>query len=73
VHDASRFEIAGLPAVVIATDPFLPTVDATVDVIGMTGMRIVYVPHPVSRLDDDGFRALAARIAGEIGDLLVDA
>ena len=73
MHDAARFEGAGLPSAVIATDPFLPTVEATVDVIGMRGVRVVYAPHPISRLDGDGFRVLADRLAGEIAELLVDA
>lgn len=72
MHDASRFEQEGIPAVVIATDPFLPTVEATADVIGMSGLRIVYAPHPVSRLDDDGLRALASTLSEQTAALLAE-
>lgn len=61
-----------MPSVVIATDPFRPTVDATAEVLGMSGMRLVYAPHPVSRLDDVSFRQLAERLSSEIVELLGD-
>lgn len=70
MHDASRFESDGIPAVVVATDPFLPTVEATADVIGIAGLRVVYAPHPVSRLDEAGFRSLAAALADRVANLL---
>jgi hypothetical protein len=72
LHDASRFEAAGIPTVVVATDPFRPTVEATADVLGFAGARVLYVRHPVSRLDADGFAELARSATPDIEALLTD-
>ena len=72
MHDASLFEQVGLPTLVVATDPFRVTVDATADVIGFTGLRVIFVEHPVSRLTPEGFEALARKSAAEIAAQLTD-
>jgi hypothetical protein len=70
VHDASRWEEVGIPTVVVATTPFRATVEATADLIGFAGLRVVYAPHPVSRLDEPGFDRLADELFDEVAGLL---
>jgi len=70
VHDGIEMERRGVPAAVICTEPFRPTVETVAKVRGMAGYGVAYVPHPVGSLGDDELQERARAIAPEIKKLL---
>jgi hypothetical protein len=59
VHDVVRLERRGVPTVAVATRPFVDEAVEQAQSLGMPGVAIVYVPHPVQLLDPDALRGLA--------------
>ncbi len=70
VHDVVRFEKAGVPAVNIGTDAFVDEADEQSRLLGMPGYEMVWLPHPVATLDENGVRELARRTAARIVEML---
>lgn len=58
MHDLVRFERRGIPAVGLATEPFVDEAVEQARLLGMPDCRLVYVPHPVQLLSPE---ELAAR------------
>ena len=50
--DGILLERAGVPAVSICTDSFIPAAEAMAKVYGFPGYRYVTMPHPLASLDD---------------------
>lgn len=50
MHDLVRFERRGIPAVGLATEPFVDEAIEQARLLGMPGCRLVYLPHPVQLL-----------------------
>jgi len=73
VHDVIRFEKAGIPTVNIGTEAFVDEADEQSRLLGMPDYEMVWLPHPVATLDDDGMRELARRFAGQIVERLTSA
>ncbi len=63
-------ERRGIPAAVICTEAFSPTVETVAKVRGMEGYPVAYIPHPVGSLTEDQLRERAKEIAPEIKKLL---
>jgi hypothetical protein len=59
--DGILLERAGVPAVSICTDAFIPAAEAMAKVYGFPGYRFVTMPHPLASLDQEqlGERARA--------------
>jgi hypothetical protein len=72
VHDGIEMERRGIPAAVICTEPFRPTVETVTKVRGMAGYPVAYLPHPVGSLTDDELRDRARAIAPDIRRMLTD-
>lgn len=70
VHDVVRFEKAGVPTVNIGTDAFVDEAEEQARLLGMPDYRMVWVPHPVAILDEEGVRALARDAAERIVKIL---
>jgi hypothetical protein len=70
VLDAITFEKRGIPAVVVITEPFIPTADAMARLQGMPGYPYAVVPHPIGSLDTASVGARAEAIATTVDDLL---
>ncbi len=70
MHDGIEMERRGVPAAVICTEPFRPTVETVAKVRGMDGYPVAYIPHPVGSLTEDQLRERAKEIAPEIKKLL---
>jgi hypothetical protein len=51
VHDVTRLERRGIPSVAVATRPFLDEAVEQAESLGMPGIAVVYVPHPVQLLE----------------------
>lgn len=59
VHDVIRLERRIVPSVAVATRPFVDEVVEQAESLGMPGIAVVYVPHPVQLLDRSALQALA--------------
>lgn len=66
MHDITNLEVAGLPAVMVATTEFQDAAAAQAKALGFEP-AIVYVPHPVQDRTDSELRAMAD---GAIDELL---
>ncbi len=66
VHDVIRFEKSGLPTAGIGTDGFMDEAEEQARLLGMPDYQMVWLPHPVATLDDEGIYALARKSAAEI-------
>jgi len=49
----------------LITEPFQPVVESFAPTVGMASYPAVTVPHPVSTLDDESLRKLAAAVIDE--------
>ena len=59
VHDVIRLERHGIPSVAVATRPFVDEAVEQAESLGMPGISVVYVRHPVQLLDPNALRGLA--------------
>jgi hypothetical protein len=73
VLDAISFEKRGIPAVVIITEPFIPTAFAMAELAGMPGYPHAVIPHPVGSLSVVEVRRHADAIAARVEALLLGA
>lgn len=58
VHDVIRLERRGIPSVAVATRPFVDEAVEQAQSLGMPGIAVVYVPHPVQLLEPSALRGL---------------
>lgn len=58
VHDVIRLERRGIPSVAVATRPFVDEAVEQAQNLGMPGIAVVYVPHPVQLLESNALRGL---------------
>jgi len=65
-------ERRGIPAAVICTEPFRPTVETVSAVRGMSGYPVAYIQHPVGSLGDDELKERARAIAPKVKCLLIE-
>ena len=63
VHDVVRFEKAGLPTAGVSTDGFIDEAEEQARLLGMPDYQMVWLPHPVATLDDEGIARLARESA----------
>jgi hypothetical protein len=68
VHDVIRLERRGVPSVAVATRPFIDEAVEQADSLGMLGIAIVYVPHPVQLLEPGELQALADEAFSDVVD-----
>jgi hypothetical protein len=57
--DGILLERAGVPAVSICTDAFIPAAKAMAKVYGFPGYQFVTMPHPLASLDEEQLAARA--------------
>ena len=53
MHDGITFERQGIPAVVVCTEPFIPTAKSMARIQGIPDYRFVTLPHPMGSLTSD--------------------
>jgi hypothetical protein len=73
VADGLELEAAGVPAVVICSEAFVPTADAMADLKGAKGYDYARTPHPVAPLERDEVRERARRILPDLLGILTKA
>jgi hypothetical protein len=71
VHDAIEMERRGIPAVLISTTNFMAESRLQADLLGMTGLRIVEIEHPIASRSREHMEQLGHDIAAACLDLLV--
>jgi hypothetical protein len=64
--DGILLERAGMPAVSICTDSFVPAAEAMARVYGFPGYRFALMPHPLASLDDAQLQARARELLPEM-------
>jgi hypothetical protein len=66
LHDAVQFELAGVPSALIITEPFRPIVAKFAPTIGAAGFQGCEVRHPVSTLNEQELKAIAAGVVEDV-------
>jgi hypothetical protein len=64
--DGILLERAGLPAVSICTEPFVPAAQAMARLYGFPGFEFVIMPHPLASLDQAGLQARARGVLPQL-------
>lgn len=70
VHDVVRLEKLGIPTAAIATDAFLDEAIDQARLLAMPDYPMVWLPHPVAIVDEEGIRRLAREAAARIVERL---
>ena len=71
MHDAITVEKAGKPAVLISTDPFIPTVKSIARIRGISDYPFAVVTHPVGTLEPEGVMARARQGLPRVLEILL--
>ena len=69
LRDVLEFEKEGRPAVLVASDVFIPAADKQARMLGQPEARRTFVPHPVQDRTDEELQGLARSI---VDDLLAE-
>jgi hypothetical protein len=68
--DGILLERAGVPAVSICTDSFVPAARAMAKVYGFPGYRFATMPHPLASLDEPQIEAAALELLPQLLQIL---
>jgi hypothetical protein len=68
--DGILLERAGVPAVSICTDSFVPAAQAMAKVYGFPGYRFATMPHPLASLDERQLEARAYELLPQLLQIL---
>ena len=71
MHDGIHLDRAGIPAATICTDHFINTSEATATVWGVPEYPVIYMPHPLSALNDDEIQAQAQQLVAQAVNILL--
>ena len=71
MHDSTRLEDMGIPAVPVATDEFITPARAQAAALGRTDLEPVYVAHPIQDQTPEEIAARADAVLAEIVSRLV--
>jgi hypothetical protein len=71
VHDGIHLDRAGIPAATICTDHFVNTSEATATVWGVPEYPVIYMPHPLSALNDNEIQAQAQQLVARVVNILL--
>lgn len=71
MHDGIEIDDRGTPAVVIVTEPFIPTVKAIADIRALPDYRYALIDHPLGSLNEDELRQRAKAALPQIADILL--
>jgi hypothetical protein len=66
LRDVLEFEKEGRPAVLVASDVFIPAADKQARMLGQPGARRTFVPHPVQDRTDEELQALARSVVDDL-------
>jgi alkanesulfonate monooxygenase SsuD/methylene tetrahydromethanopterin reductase-like flavin-dependent oxidoreductase (luciferase family) len=66
LHDTSKLESMGIPAVPVATHEFMTAARAQAAALGRPTFDAVYVPHPIQDQTKDEIEAKADAVLAEV-------
>jgi hypothetical protein len=66
LHDTSKLETLGIPAVPVATHEFMTAARAQAAALGRPGFDAVYVPHPIQDQTKAEIEAKADAVLSEL-------
>ena len=66
MHDSTKIESLGIPAVPVATHEFMTAARAQASAIGRPDLDAVYVEHPIQDQTKEEIEARAEAVIGEI-------
>ena len=66
MHDSTRLESSGIPAVAVATNEFMTAARAQAAALGRADFDAVYVPHPIQDQTAEEIAARADAVIEEI-------
>jgi hypothetical protein len=72
VHDGIAFEERQIPTAVLATEVFLNAAQARAKALGMPGLKVISVPHPVQNLTPEEVRQRVDHVIEEVIQKLID-
>ena len=71
MHDVTRLEDLGIPAVAVATSEFMTAARAQAGALGRADYTAVYVPHPIQAQTVQEIEARAEAVLNEIEERLM--
>jgi alkanesulfonate monooxygenase SsuD/methylene tetrahydromethanopterin reductase-like flavin-dependent oxidoreductase (luciferase family) len=72
LHDSSKLESLGIPAVPVATTEFMTAARAQASALGRSDLDAVYVAHPIQDQTKEEIEAKAGAAIEELARRLVD-
>ena len=72
LHDGIELEKREIPVAVICTDLFISSAKAQAAISGIPSYPFVIVPHPISRLGEDGLKEIAKMAESQVVELLLN-
>ena len=66
VHDVIRLEKLGIPTAAVATDAFFDEATVQARLLAMPDYAMIWLPHPVTVVEEEGIRRLAREAASRI-------
>jgi len=72
LHDSTKLESLGVPAVPVATTEFMTAARAQASALGRSDFDAVYVAHPIQDQTKEEIQAKAEAVLDEIARRLVD-
>jgi hypothetical protein len=66
MHDTVGLEARGLPTAFVLTEPFVHEAEMQGEALGMQGLSLAVIDHPLSTLTDDGIALRAAQAAPDV-------
>ena len=72
MHDSTKLETLGIPAVPVATTEFVTAARAQASALGRSDLDAVYVVHPIQDQTKEEIEAKAEASLGEIARRLLD-
>jgi alkanesulfonate monooxygenase SsuD/methylene tetrahydromethanopterin reductase-like flavin-dependent oxidoreductase (luciferase family) len=71
LHDSTKLESLGIPAVPVATNEFMTAARAQASALGRSDLDAVYVAHPIQDQTKEEIEAKAEAALDEIANRLV--
>ena len=72
MHDSTKLESLGVPAVAVATHEFMTAARAQASALGRSEFDAVYVAHPIQDQTKEEIRAKAEAVLEEIARRLIN-
>jgi alkanesulfonate monooxygenase SsuD/methylene tetrahydromethanopterin reductase-like flavin-dependent oxidoreductase (luciferase family) len=72
LHDSTKLESLGIPAILVATNEFMTAARAQASALGRSDFDAVYVAHPIQDQTKEEIEAKAEAVLEEIARRLIN-